>query len=75
MRADLPPDGSIDAGLLMLLLITPRGVVRTYHEIATACGCSHTAIQKIEARALRKLQQGDKGRKLAQFINQRSKQQ
>lgn len=48
-------DGKIDAGLLLLLLTTPRGVTRTQGEIAYVCGCSLQNIQAIERNALKKL--------------------
>lgn len=48
-------DGSIDAGLLLLSLVTPRGVERTHREIAFVCGCNHQDIWHIEKRAKKKL--------------------
>jgi transcriptional regulator len=48
-------DGSVDAGLAMLALVTPRGVTRSQEEIAAACGCSVQNIQHIERRALKKI--------------------
>lgn len=48
-------DGSIDAGLYLLMLATPRGVTRTRDEIAFVCGCHPTMIDKIQTRAMRKL--------------------
>lgn len=48
-------DGSVDAGLLLLELATPRGVERTQDEIAFVCGCSKQNIQGIEYRALKKI--------------------
>lgn len=55
MKPDLPPDGSIDAGLLLLSLATPRGRERTLGEIATACGCLKQKIYYIEQQALKKI--------------------
>jgi len=52
-----PPDGSIDAGLSLLLAVTPRGHTRTAEEIAFVCGCSMQNIQQIEYRAMSKLRQ------------------
>jgi hypothetical protein len=48
-------DGSIEAGLYLLSLITPRGVELTQEEIAEACGCSRAMIYLIEKGAMRKL--------------------
>lgn len=48
-------DGSIEAGLYLLSLITPRGVTLTQAQIADACGCSRGLIYLIEREALRKL--------------------
>ena len=53
----LPPDGSIDAGLLLLSLATERGQIRTQAEIAQACGCSRALIYLIEKQAIEKLRQ------------------
>lgn len=54
----LPKDGSVEAGLLLLSLVTPRGVCRTQEEIAFVCGCSRGNIWDIEKRAMRKLRSG-----------------
>lgn len=48
-------DGSVEAGLLLLLQATPRGIERTQAEIAFVCGCSLQNIQAIEHRALKKI--------------------
>lgn len=48
-------DGSVDAGLLVLSLVSPRGVEWTQQEIAFVCGCSAQNIQDIEYRAMRKI--------------------
>jgi hypothetical protein len=48
------PDGSIDAGLLMLELVDPRREW-TSEEIAFVCGCSVKNIQLAERRAMKKL--------------------
>lgn len=48
-------DGSIDAGLLLLTMILPRGVELSLPEIAYVCGCSPTIIKRLESSALRKL--------------------
>lgn len=48
-------DGSIDAGLYLLCLATPRGIERSQKEIAFVCGCTMQNIQAIEYKALRKL--------------------
>jgi hypothetical protein len=50
-------DGSVDAGLFLLSLVTPRGQIRTQKEIAEVCGCSDRMIYKIERRALKKLKE------------------
>lgn len=51
----LPADGSFDAGLLVLSLVTPRGTERSQTEIAEVCGVTQQAIQYIESRAIRKI--------------------
>jgi len=48
-------DGSIDAGLILLMAATPPGVVRTVEEIAFVCGCSRARIWQLEKRAKDKL--------------------
>jgi hypothetical protein len=48
-------DGSLDAGLTLLLAATPPGVERTHAEIAFVCGCNHQDIWHIENRAKRKI--------------------
>jgi hypothetical protein len=58
-----PPDGSIDAGLFVLSLVTPRGVELTQGEIAFVCGCSKGLIYWIEKSAKRKLALALKRRK------------
>lgn len=56
----LPPpdelvDGSFEAGLYLLSLVTPRGVELSVEEIAEVCGCSKGKIWRIESNAMRKL--------------------
>lgn len=48
-------DGSIDAGIMMLYLVTPPGIIRTQQEIAEASGCTLQNIQAIEKKAIQKL--------------------
>lgn len=48
-------DGSIDAGLLVLLAETPPGIELSAEEIAFVCGCSRACIWQIENRAMKKL--------------------
>jgi DNA-directed RNA polymerase sigma subunit (sigma70/sigma32) len=48
-------DGSIEAGLHLLSLYMPHGLVLTQEEIAFVCGCSMQNIQQIERRAMQKL--------------------
>jgi hypothetical protein len=48
-------DGSIDAGLYLLNIATPRGRTWTQEEIAEVCGCSRALIWLIEKRAMAKL--------------------
>lgn len=48
-------DGSIDAGLVVLLAVTPRGHTWTQQEIADVCGCARGLIWNIEDRAMKKL--------------------
>lgn len=50
-----PIDGSIDAGLHVLSLVTPRGVELTHEEIAYVCGCSRGLIWSYEKRAMQKI--------------------
>jgi hypothetical protein len=45
----------IDLGLAIISMITPPGRIWSYAEMAAFCGCSKTAIQQIERKALRKL--------------------
>jgi DNA-directed RNA polymerase sigma subunit (sigma70/sigma32) len=53
----LPVDGSVDAGLLMLSLCTPRGQTRSLREIAFVCGVKMQNIHYIEKVAIRKIRQ------------------
>lgn len=48
-------DGSIDAGLSVLLELTPRGDGWTQAEIAIVCGCSKGYIYYLERRGMEKL--------------------
>lgn len=57
-------DGSIDAGLHLLLLVTPRGVTRTQEEIAEACGCTSKYISYLERQAMKKLRRAFQARML-----------
>lgn len=52
---NLPADGSIDAGLLVLEMITPRGETWTQEDIATVCGCSRGYIWLLEKQARAKI--------------------
>jgi transcriptional regulator len=52
-----PDDGSIDAGLLLLAAVTPRGVTWTQEEIAFVCGCSRGYIWLLEKQARAKIRQ------------------
>lgn len=54
-RAGGPVDGSIDAGLLLLEIITRPGETWTQEEIAIACGCSKGYIWLIEKTAMEKM--------------------
>lgn len=45
----------IDLGLSLLACLRKPGETLTAHDIAAWCGCSRSAIQAIEVRALRKL--------------------
>ena len=47
----------IDLGLSLLACLRKPGETLTTHDIAAWCGCSRTAIQRIEERALRKVRQ------------------
>lgn len=60
-------DGSVDAGLVALELMTPRGMERTQEEIAFVCGCSRQMIQKIERRALKKLLRALQQKRIHEF--------
>jgi hypothetical protein len=53
--ASLPPDGSIDAGLLVLEMITPYGETWTQEDIAQVCGCSRGYIWLLEKQARAKM--------------------
>lgn len=48
-------DGSIDAGLLMLGMVTKEGQKRTAQEIADVCGVSDQTILNIQHKALAKM--------------------
>jgi hypothetical protein len=49
-------DGSIDAGLMLLLYARkPDGGVWSHREIASVCGCSRALINYYEQAALKKL--------------------
>jgi transcriptional regulator len=52
---DLPADGTIDAGLLVLEMITPRGETWTQGDIAKICGCSRGYIWLLEKQARAKM--------------------
>lgn len=52
-----PADGSIDAGLMLLLAVTPPGFEWTQQDIATACGCTKGYIWLVEKEAMRKLRE------------------
>lgn len=67
-QTESPPDGSIDAGLLLLALTTPRGIQYTQGEIAEVCGCSKSLIFHIEQRALAKLRDEIRRRKFELFL-------
>lgn len=56
-QLDEMEDGSIDAGLHILASITPRGVTRSYMEIAEACGCSDKNISLYYYNAIKKLRE------------------
>jgi DNA-directed RNA polymerase sigma subunit (sigma70/sigma32) len=53
---NLPPDGSMEAGLLLLEL-TLGDVPLAYEDIAEVCGVSYQNIQNTERRALRKMRE------------------
>lgn len=74
MASTKPPtkqieDGSIDAGLALLLLATPRGIERSQEEIAFVCGCTLQNIQGYEYRALKKIKAEFERRGLANYLN------
>jgi hypothetical protein len=48
-------DSDIDLGLAISALTLRYGQTRTYEEIAGFCGCSKSAIQSIENKAMRKI--------------------
>lgn len=54
-QSDLPADGTIDAGLLVLEMITPHGQTWTQEDIATICGCSRGYIWLLEKQARAKM--------------------
>jgi transcriptional regulator len=51
----IPADGTIDAGLLVLEMITPHGETWTQQDIADACGCSRGYIWLLEKQARAKM--------------------
>lgn len=55
MKGQRAPDCDIDLGLAVSALSLRYGQTRTYEELAAFCGCSKTAIQCIENKAMRKL--------------------
>jgi hypothetical protein len=63
---DFPPfeDGSIEAGLWCLMMISQPNEEWTLEAIAEACGVSFQAIHQIEQNALRKLRKELSRRKL-----------
>ena len=48
-------DGGLDAGLLVLSVVTPPGVELGLREIADVCGCDQQDIWHIERRAMKKI--------------------
>jgi len=48
-------DGGIDAGLLLLELMLPRGIELSQADIAFVCGCSRGYIWLLEKTARQKL--------------------
>jgi len=54
-KQELPPDGSIDAGLLMINLLFPDGCPYSYEEIGFICGCSRSNIWQYEQNGLKKI--------------------
>lgn len=66
---NLPEDGSIDAGLMLLELVTEPGDERTLEEIAIACGVNRQKIHWIEKRALKKLRAGFAARGVLELSN------
>ena len=56
MKGRLNEGANIDLGLAVSALSLEYGQTRTAEEIAAYCGCHRRAIEKIEKRALRKLQ-------------------
>lgn len=61
-------DGSIDAGLLLLSLATPRGITRTLDDIAYVCGCSRSHIEQIQINAIKRLRDPRVAARLQDFI-------
>jgi len=55
MKGKKRPDCDIDLGLAVSSLSLEYGHTRTYEELAAFCGCSKTAIQSIENKAIRKI--------------------
>ncbi len=48
-------DCDIELGLAISALTLRHGQIRTYQELADFCGCSKSAIQSIEYKAMRKI--------------------
>ena len=55
MKGKLSKYANIDLGLAVSALSLTPGERRSHYELAAFCGVSHSAIQQIEGRALRKL--------------------
>lgn len=54
---ELPPDGTIEAGLYALEQITTPGKSWTEEEVAKACGVTRYRIRIYEMRAIKKLRE------------------
>ena len=57
MRRDIKSGVEIDLGLALLSCLLVPGERLTTEDMAAWCGCSRSAIKRIEQRALRKVRQ------------------
>jgi hypothetical protein len=71
MKGRLTKNADIDLGLAVSGATLEPGETRSHEDLAAFCGCSKTAIQHIERRALRKLRNKPVLRELVQTLYKR----